>query len=281
VSPFATHRPPIDGRIERLRAIALDAARTGAKVVANAPRPDRGDEKAAGDYVTDVDRASEAEIRRLLSDATPDIPILGEEAGGTIDAPVYWAVDPLDGTRNYLLGFPVVGVSVAAVRRPNGETSGDAAGGDPIAGAVVAPFLDLEYSAGLGLGATCNGRPIAVSERPVAQAVLATGFPFRAKHLLARHLSALRSVVEEAEDVRRAGAASLDLAWTAAGVFDGYFELGLNVWDVAGGGLLVREAGGIVTDWDGGDGYLGGDILAGSPQAHASLLRIVTDRKAD
>ena len=255
--------------VRRLREVALDAARSGARVVADAARPAAGDEKAAGDYVTDVDLASERAIRAFLAQATPDIPVLGEEAGGSVEADVYWAVDPLDGTRNYLLGFPVVGVSVAAVRRTDG-------GGEPIAGAVIAPFLDLEFSAAWGRGATCNGRRLRVSERPVSQAIVSTGFPFRAKHLLPRHLAALRRVLDEAEDVRRPGAASLDLAWVAAGVFDGFFELGLSVWDVAAGALLIREAGGTVTDWGGGAGYLAGDILAGSAQTHEMLVRVAT-----
>ena len=253
--------------VEQLRSIAEGAARVGGRVVASAARPEEVEEKAAGDYVTEVDRASEDAIRRFLADATPAIPMLGEETGGAVDADVYWAVDPLDGTRNYVLGLPVVGVSVALVRRGPAHA-------EPVAGAVVAPLLDLTFSAAAGLGAWSGDRPLRVSRRPVAEAVVATGFPFRRKHLLPRHLAALRRVLEEAEDVRRAGAASLDLAWVAAGVFDGFFELGLSVWDVAAGALLVREAGGVVADWDGGDGYLGGDILAGSPATHAALLRI-------
>jgi myo-inositol-1(or 4)-monophosphatase len=114
-----------------------------------------------------------------------------------------------------------------------------------------------------------------VSRRQLHEAVMATGFPFRSKDLLPRHQAALRAVLREVEDVRRAGAAALDLAWVAAGVFDGHFELGLSVWDVAAGALLVSEAGGIVTDWEGGDGYLTGDILAGSPEAHLALVRMV------
>jgi len=256
--------PAIHGSegFDDLRRLAERAARLGAEVIAAADRPEEVDEKAAGDYVTEVDRASEEAIRSLLSTATPDIPVLGEEAGGDTGES-YWAVDPLDGTRNFVLGLPVVGVSIAAVRD-----------GRPVAGAVVAPFLDLCFSASEGGGAWSGARRLAVSTRPFDRAVVATGFPFRSKHLIPQHLAALRRVLEEAEDGRRAGAASLDLAWVAAGVFDGFFELGLHVWDVAAGALLVREAGGIVTDWGGGDGYLGGDILAGSPSTHAALLRI-------
>ena len=256
--------------LARLRSAAERAVRVGARVVASAPRPEEIDAKAAGDYVTEVDRASEDAIRAFLAEATPDVPMLGEESGGTSDAPVYWVVDPLDGTRNFVIGLPIVGVSVAAIERSGARS-------EPIAGAVAAPFLGLEFSAASGQGAWSAGRRLHVSDREPAEAIVGTGFPFRAKHLLPRHSAVLRRVLEEVEDVRRAGAAALDLAWVAAGVFDGFFELGLKVWDVAAGALLVREAGGLVTDWDGGDGFLGGDILAGSPVTHASLLRIARD----
>ncbi len=259
--------------LARLRTIAAGAAHVGAAVVARAGRPEDVAEKGTGDYVTEVDTASEAAIRAHLAEATPTVPMLGEEGGGRTDAPVYWAVDPLDGTRNYLLGLPVVGVSVAAIRRTPSHA-------EPIAGAVVAPFLGLSFSAAAGMGAWSGERRLSVSDRPFTEAVVATGFPFRRKRLLPRHLTVLRRVLEDAEDVRRAGAAALDLAWVAAGVFDGHFELGLSVWDVAAGALLVREACGVVTDWSGGDDYLGGDIVAGSPATHAALMRIIRDTRA-
>jgi myo-inositol-1(or 4)-monophosphatase len=115
-----------------------------------------------------------------------------------------------------------------------------------------------------------------VSDRPVDRAVVGTGFPFRRKDVLARYLAMFGAALERFEDLRRPGAASLDLAWTAAGVFDGFFELGLSPWDVAAGGLLIEEAGGVVTDWAGGPDYLSGDILAGPPAVHAELLRLAT-----
>jgi myo-inositol-1(or 4)-monophosphatase len=266
-----------EGLLRNLRDAALGAARTGASVVASARRPERVDEKSAGDYVTDVDRASEAAIRSFLAGRTPGMPMLGEETGGRIDAELYWVVDPLDGTRNYLLEFPVVGVSVAAVRR-----EGAGAAGEPVAGAVVAPFLGVEFDAAKGQGATSGGRVLRVSERPAAEAVVATGFPFRRRALIPRHLAAMAKVLDRIQDIRRPGAAALDLAWVAAGVFDGFFELGLSVWDVAAGSLLVREAGGLVSDWAGGDGFLQGDILAGSPHVHpvlAEAARSAEDRQ--
>jgi myo-inositol-1(or 4)-monophosphatase len=260
----------IDDRARDLRRVAEEAARVGGEVVRDARRPDDVDEKAAGDYVTEVDRRSEDAIRSFLADATPGIPMLGEETGGRTDAEVFWVVDPLDGTRNYVIGLPMVAVSVAALRRRG-------AGAEPFAGAVVAPFLDLDFSAAAGQGAWSRARRLRVSAREPTEAIVATGFPFRAKHLLPRYTTVLRSALERFEDARRPGAAALDLAWVAAGVFDGFFELGLHVWDVAAGALLVREAGGIVTDWGGDDGFLGGDILAGSPGTHAALLRITRD----
>jgi len=117
-----------------------------------------------------------------------------------------------------------------------------------------------------------------VSDRPPERGVLGTGFPFRRKDRLPRYLAAFAGAFERFEDLRRPGAACLDLAWAACGVFDGFFELGLAPWDVATGGLLVEEAGGRVTDWDGGADYLSGDILAGSPAVHGELRRIASNR---
>ena len=219
--------------------------------------------KGAGDYVTAVDRASERAIADLLAAATPDIPMLGEERGGAASER-YWVVDPLDGTTNFVHRFPVVGVSVALIEA-----------GQPVAGCVHAPFLGLTWTGGRGLGARADdGSALHISTRPPQTAVVGTGFPFRRKHLIPRHLAVLEAALERFEDLRRPGAAALDLAWVAAGVFDGFFELGLSAWDVAAGGLLIQEAGGLVTDWEGGGEWLGGDILAGPPAVHEILLDI-------
>jgi myo-inositol-1(or 4)-monophosphatase len=254
-----------------LVAIADAAAEAGAAVILRAAR-ERHDEGvaaevkgAAGDYVTEVDRESERIVTEVLRYAT-GIPTLGEEEGGEHGAR-YWVVDPLDGTTNFVHGLPMVGVSVALVED-----------GRPVAGVVHAPFLGESFAGARGLGAErrtgAGSAPIRVSDRPVGRAVVGTGFPFRRKDLLPRYLGVLGPALERFEDLRRPGAASLDLAWTAAGAFDGFFELGLSAWDVAAGGLLIEEAGGRVTDWSGGPDYLGGDILAGPPQVHAELLRL-------
>jgi myo-inositol-1(or 4)-monophosphatase len=223
--------------------------------------------KGAGDYVTEVDRASERAIAEVLAEGTPGVAMLGEEEGGEV-GDRYWVVDPLDGTTNYLHGFPIVGVSIALVQD-----------GKPVAGAVHAPFLGETYVAARGLGAYVEragapASPLAVSELPAERAILATGFPFRRKDVLPRYLRTMERCLERFEDLRRPGAASLDLAWVAAGVFEGFFELGLSQWDVAAGGLLIEEAGGVVTDWGGGGAWMSGDILAGSPRVHENLLAI-------
>lgn len=241
------------------------ALRGGALLAREGPGP-VVESKGAGDYVTEVDRASERAIREVLGEGTPDIPVVGEEAGG-VGGRRSWVVDPLDGTTNYVHGFPVVGVSVALVED-----------GTPIVGVVHAPFLGQTCLGAKGLGArvrTGRREVVArVSGRPLEQAVVGTGFPFRRKGLLPRYIAAFEACLERFEDLRRPGAAALDLAWVAAGTFEGFFELGLAPWDVAAGALLIEEAGGVVSDWQGGPDYLGGDILAGSPAIHATLLEI-------
>ena len=253
--------------LDQLLAVAEHAASRGCEVVRD--RTERAaTSKGTGDYVTAVDLASERAITALLREATPDIPVLGEEEGGAaLGAGRSWVVDPLDGTTNFVHGFPVVGVSVALVEE-----------GRPVAGAVEAPFLGGRWAAARGRGAfgirdvDASRVRLAVSTREPAQAVVGTGFPFRHKDALPRYLRVMEGALERFEDLRRPGAAALDLAWVAAGVFDGFFELGLSPWDVAAGALLIEEAGGIVTDWEGSDGYLGGDILAGSAAVHSALL---------
>jgi myo-inositol-1(or 4)-monophosphatase len=252
--------------LAHLAQVAERAARAGGDVVlagfggtSNNIR-----EKAAGDWVSDVDTASEVAVRDSLEVGAPGIAFFGEESGG-VRAPLGWLVDPLDGTANFLHGLPAVGVSVGLVQD-----------GEPVVGVVHAPMLGDTYVATRGAGATRNGEPLAVSTRAPHQAIPATGFPFRRKDRVEAYLAVFGEAFSVVEDMRRVGAASLDLAWTAAGVFDGFFELGLGPWDVAAGALLVREAGGVVTDWVGDPGawLASGDILAAPPSVHARLLEI-------
>lgn len=251
--------------LPRLLEVAERAARTGGDVIRSRYGRARGVEsKAPGDYVSEADHSSEEAIAAALAQGAPGIPFFGEEGGGVLEARG-WIVDPLDGTANFLHGFPVVGVSVALVDDHR-----------PVVGVVHAPFLGETYTAVAGGGAACNGEPVRVSGRPAAEAICATGFPFKAKERIEAYVAAFRAGLERFEDLRRAGAASLDLAWTGAGVFDGFFELGLKPWDVAAGGLVIREAGGVVTDWEGDDGrwLATGDVLAGPPRVHEVLMEL-------
>jgi myo-inositol-1(or 4)-monophosphatase len=256
--------------LDALLVAATGAAEMAGAIVRDAfAAPTNVREKRPGDLVSDADFASERSIREALTHAAPDIAFFGEEEGGR-RAEVGWFVDPLDGTANFVHGFPVVGVSIALVERRA-----------PVLGVVHAPMLNLLYTARRGGGAWCNGEPVHVSDRPVASAICATGFPFRAKaQRLPEYFPVFeRALRDEFEDLRRAGSASLDLAWTAAGVFDGYFEQNLSTWDVAAGGVIVREAGGVVTDWQGHDSaWLDtGDIVAGPPAVHARILDLIAN----
>jgi myo-inositol-1(or 4)-monophosphatase len=258
-----------DFDLEAMLAAAREAATAGGAIVAaHLGALHEVQEKGPGDWVSEADLASERAIREILGRAT-GIPVHGEEAGGA-RSDLEWLVDPLDGTANFLHGFDAVGVSIGLVHD-----------GRPIVGVVHAPLLvggdgtpGRTYWATAGGGAFRDDLPIRVSDRAAEQAIVATGFPFRRKQLLPEYLPTFESALRTFEDLRRVGAASLDLCWTADGTFDGFFELRLGPWDVAAAALVVREAGGIVTDWlaHPDDWIATGDILAASPAVHAVLV---------
>jgi myo-inositol-1(or 4)-monophosphatase len=253
--------------LDHLLDAAVRAATVGASIVRDAfGNAANVREKGPGDWVSDADTGSEHAIRASLAADAPGLAFFGEEGGGD-RADIGWFVDPLDGTANFVHGFPVVGVSVALV-----------AAGEPVVGVVSAPLLGDVYSARRGGGAFCNGEAIRVSDRATESAICATGFPFRAKRQrLPEYFPVFERALLTFEDLRRAGAASLDLAWTAAGTFDGYFEQNLGTWDVAAGALIVREAGGVVTDWHGDPKawLTSGDIVAAPPAVHERILAII------
>ncbi len=256
---------------EQLRDVALEAAHAGAEVVrAGIDGDDRlkVTTKSEGDYVTAVDVAAEKAVLAVLARRTPEIAILAEETGGQMsDSGRLWVVDPLDGTTNFLRGYSsAVGVSVGLLEE-----------GQPVAAAVAAPALHQVWSAARGAGARDGrGRPLAVRDDG-GRGVTVTGLPFRRRELLSRYLPVLDRAIATMEDIRRLGSAALDCCHVAAGVWDGYFELNLGPWDLAAGILLVREAGGVVTDWDGDpDGPLrSGDVLAGGPTWHRRMLELI------
>jgi myo-inositol-1(or 4)-monophosphatase len=257
----------LDLDLAALLEVAQRAARAGGDTVrAGFGAVHEALAKAPGDWVSAVDTNSERVARAVLLDSAPDIPVHGEEEGGE-RADVEWLVDPLDGTANFLHAFPVVGVSIALV-----------VGGEPVVAVVHAPMLGETYWATAGGGAWRDDAPLRVSTRAVEEAICATGFPFRKKReRLDEYFPVFERALRTFEDLRRAGSASLDLAWTSAGVFDGYFEQGLAAWDVAAGALLVREAGGVVTDWRGDErAWLhSGDIAAAPPSVHAQILDLI------
>lgn len=258
-----------------LLSTAVDAARAGGDVLMRWFRSGQLEVgiKGENDFVTRADHESEAAVAGLIRARHPDHHLLGEEggvhAGGSGD--VQWILDPLDGTTNFLQGLPVFSVSI-----------GCRLGRDLVAAAVYEPLTGDLFTATRGDGAYWNDRPMRTSGRQgLAGAFLATGYPFRAKAALDLYLAVFREVFLEARAVRRCGSAALDLAYTAAGVYDGFFEFRLSPWDVAAGALLIQEAGGALCDLDGGDSFLEqGNLLAGGAAVLPGLLAAVR-RHAD
>lgn len=252
--------------------IALRAARSaGELIVRSTERLDviSVNEKEAKDYVSEIDRAAEQVIVNALRKAYPNHGILAEEGGaleGSGDGADYqWIIDPLDGTTNFVRGVPHYAVSIACKYRGRLEHA-----------VVLDPVRQEEFTASRGRGAALNGRRLRVSSRKSLEgALLGTGFPFRDGQLdnLDSYLNMFRALVGQTAGLRRAGAASLDLAYVAAGRFDGFWELGLQPWDMAAGVLLIREAGGVVTDIRGGDRAMKtGNVVGGTLRVHQALL---------
>ncbi|HKR66032.1 MAG TPA: inositol monophosphatase family protein [Thermoanaerobaculia bacterium] len=250
--------------------IAVAAAREGAAVLLKYWEQlgkEDADLKARNDWVSKADRESEDAIVAFISSHCPTDAFLGEESGRSEQRSArVWVIDPLDGTSNYLQHFPIWSVSIAL--RQNDET---------IVGVIYEPLRDLFFTAQKGAGAFRNGERMRVSTQGgVEGSFLATGFPFRAQEYVAPYVAIFTDVIRTSKGVRRAGSAALDLAYTAAGVFDGFFEMHLAPWDVAAGALLVNEAGGVVTDFSGGQRWLErGNIVGASRDVHAELMTII------
>lgn len=253
--------------------IALRAARKAGELIARAADQLDAitvDEKGANDFVTEVDRGAEREIIYQLKKAYPDHAFLGEEsgAGGTAGAEYRWIIDPLDGTTNFIRGIPHFAVSIACEYRGQIEHA-----------VVLDPIRREEFTASRGRGAQLNGRRIRVSNRKgLDGALIGTGIPFQsrnAQHIPA-YMKSLEAVVEKTAGVRRAGAAALDLAYVAAGRFDAFWEMNLQPWDIAAGSLLIREAGGLISDFNGGSDFLeNGHVVCGNPKSFKALLQLV------
>ncbi|MFZ5792271.1 MAG: inositol monophosphatase family protein [Pseudomonadota bacterium] len=229
--------------------------------------------KGPGDFVTAADLKSERVLREELSKARPTYGFLMEESGATAgsDGQHRWIVDPLDGTTNFLHGLPHFAISVALERA-----------GEIVAGVVLDPVKDEMFWAERGVGAYLNDRRIRVSSRRnLGEALLATGIPFRAHGDHTHFAAQLAAVMPKVAGVRRFGAAALDLAYVAAGRYEGFWENGLSPWDMAAGVLLVREAGGYVSEIEGGDRMLlSGSVLAANDHLHGAVQRILASMPA-
>lgn len=257
--------------------VAVEAARAGGVVLERYWRSlPRGSvsEKRANDFVTRADKESEEVIVARIRERFPRDGFLGEEggqrgAGGELRT---WIIDPLDGTTNFIAGFPFWCVSVAARE-----------GSEIVAGAVWDPLRRELYSAERGAGAFRNGERLRVTGREgLDGAFLATGYPFRSKDRIDLYLSIFRQLFLHARGIRRAGSAALDLANVAAGVFDGFFEFKLSTWDIAAGALLIEEAGGRVSDFDGRTAYWErGNVVAGTPAVADGILRVASGLFSD
>jgi myo-inositol-1(or 4)-monophosphatase len=222
--------------------------------------------KDRNDFVTEVDQKAEQEIISILRRAFPDHGILAEESGVREGNDFQWIIDPLDGTTNFLHGFPQFAVSIALRHKGRLEQ-----------GVVYDPMRQELFTATRGGGAMLNDRRIRVAKRDSLEgALLGTGFPFKSQQHLDAYLDMFRALFPRTAGIRRPGSAALDLAYVAAGRLDGFWEIGLNIWDMAAGVLLIQEAGGLSSDFVGGHNYLeSGNIVAGNPKLFADILRTI------
>ena len=231
--------------------------------------------KGPKDFVSEIDHAAEAAIVETLHGSYPDHAILAEEGtkkGQNPDADYVWIIDPLDGTTNFLHGFPQYCVSIALEHR-----------GVVTQGVIYDPVRNDLFTASRGRGAFLNDRRIRVSRRQhLRECLIGTGFPFRDGSYLDTYLAMMKTMITQTAGLRRPGAAALDLAYVAAGFYDGFWEVGLNPWDVAAGSLLVLESGGLIGDLSGEGDYLyGGQVIAGNPKIFAQMVTVLAPYRAD
>ena len=226
-------------------------------------------QKGPNDYVSEVDRAAETAIIDILLEAYPGHAILAEESGrerGAKHSEFMWIIDPLDGTTNFIHGFPVYAVSIALAHRGVVQQA-----------VVYDPTRNDLFFASRGRGAFCNERRLRVSKRTrLSDSLIGTGFPFRKGDNFKRYVKMFEEVMQNCAGLRRPGAAALDLCYVAAGYYDGFFETGLNPWDVAAGSLIITEAGGLVGNFTGESDYLHQrEIVAGNPKVYGQLVTLL------
>ena len=261
--------------MQPLLNIAVRAARRAADVIVRSLNRLESIEvstKGRNEYVTEVDRAAEAEIIAMIRRAYPDHAFLGEETGASGSGPIEWIIDPLDGTTNFIHGFPQFCVSIGCHVRGRIDHA-----------VVHDPMRQEIFTASRGDGAHLDNRRMRVSNlRGLDGALIGTGFPYRANtRYLDSYLAMLKDVMLATAGVRRPGSAALDLAYVAAGRTDGFFEIGLGPWDTAAGSLLVEEAGGRVGTLSGGEYTQGGNIIAASPRVYEGLVTLLAPHLTD
>jgi myo-inositol-1(or 4)-monophosphatase len=230
--------------------------------------------KRHNDFVTEVDKAAEAEIIDILRKAYPDHAILAEESGASgasADAEFKWIIDPLDGTTNFIHGFPQYCVSIGLMHK-----------GVITQGVIFDPTRNELFTTTRGAGAYLNDRRIRVSKRlKLAETLVGTGFPFRDMRQLDHYIAMFRDVTKNVAGIRRAGSAALDLAYVACGRLDAFWEIGLAPWDMAAGSLLIQEAGGLVGDLEGEADYMeSGNVVAGNPKIFVQMLQLLAPHQA-
>jgi myo-inositol-1(or 4)-monophosphatase len=252
--------------MQPLLNIAVRAARRAGDIIVRAiPRLEAVEVQTKGrnDYVTEVDKAAEADIIETVRRLHPDHAFMAEESGESGNSDVVWIIDPLDGTTNFMHGFPVFAVSIGVQVRGRMEHA-----------VVFDPMRQELFTASRGDGAQLDGRRIRVSKQVTLESsLIATGFPFRQDSpWMDEYMAMLRTVMMKVAGLRRPGAAALDLAYVAAGRVDGFWEMGLKPWDTAAGSLLITEAGGRIGTLTGGDYKLSGNVIAGTPKVYAALI---------
>jgi myo-inositol-1(or 4)-monophosphatase len=252
--------------MQPLLNIAVRAARrAGDLIVRNVDRgPTLGVRaKSRNDFVTEIDQLAERDIIETIRRTHPDHGFLGEESGRSGGDEFVWIIDPLDGTTNFVHGFPTFAVSLACEYRGRLEHA-----------VVYDPMRQELFTASRGDGAQLDGRRIRVSKQlELEGALVATGFPYRANaRWIDEYLAMLKAVMQQTAGIRRPGAAALDLAYVAAGRVDGFWEIGLNAWDTAAGTLLITEAGGRIGTLSGGEYRQGGNVVAGTPKVYEALV---------
>lgn len=255
--------------------IAVRAARSAGEIILRSSDNIghlRIDQKGKNDYASEVDRSAEREIINIIRAAYPDHAILAEESGQHEGNDFVWVIDPLDGTTNFLHGFPQYAVSIALKYKGRLEV-----------GVIYDPLRDELFTAKRGGGAMLNNRRLRVTQQLTLKgALLGTGFPFKTDLHLKAYVDMFSSLTMECAGIRRAGSAALDLAYVAAGRLDGYWEIGVMEWDMAAGVLLIKEAGGVVTDFSFNDGYMqSGNLITGSPRMHQLMYQLILPHVTD